>query len=162
MWTLLRIVAGSIGLVALAASAAGPSVGPIARYSTAGKFDNVKEDVQLAIQNRGLVVEQASRINDMLVRTGKDLGTTKQIYLDAEGYSFCSAVTSRAMMEAEPHHIAYCPFVIVVYVLPQEPQRVYVAYRRPEPTGNAKARLALRQVEELLDGIVRDALGLKK
>ena len=158
----LRALAGVLWFIATVSYGSTPSAGPIARYRIEGKFAEVKEDVQLAIQNRGLVVEQASGINDMLVRTGKDLGTTRQIYLEAEAYSFCSAVTSRAMMEADPHNIAYCPFVIAVYVLPKEPQRVYVAFRRPEPSGNAKSRVALRAVEQLLDGIVREALNLDK
>lgn len=154
----LRLLAGIFGVIATASYGAGP----IVRYSTENKFEIVKEEIHLAIQNRGLVVEQASRINDMLVRTGKDLGTTRQVYLHAEAYSFCSAVTSRAMMEADPHNIAYCPFVIAVYVLPKEPNKVYVGFRRPEPAGNAGSRAALRSVEELLDGIVREALNLAK
>lgn len=161
MARLLAVLGCICGLVVTAVYGSTPSAGPVARYVIEGKFENVRDDVRLAIENRGLMVEQASHVNDMLVRTGKDLGATKQIYLEAEAYSFCSAVTSRAMMEADPHNIAYCPFVIAVYVLPREPNRVYVAYRRPEPAGNVKARQALRSVEELLDGIVREALNLK-
>ncbi len=137
--------------------AADKKAGPIARYHVEGKFENVVEDVKLAIQDQGLVIDHTSHINDMLVRTGKDLGTTKEIYTNAHAFSFCSAAVSRQMMEPDPHNIAFCPYVIAVYALPKEPNRVYVAFRRPTPTGNPAARKALRKVEELLDGIVRDA-----
>lgn len=147
--------------LAPATHAAGTKAGPIARYHVEGKFENVAEDLKIAIQNQGLVIDHTSHINDMLVRTGKDLGTTKQIFLNAEAFAFCSAAVSRQMMEADPHNIAYCPYVIAVYVVPKEPKRVYVTFRRPEPAGNAVTRQALRKVEELLDGIVREALNLK-
>ena len=162
--TTLTLVAFALSAFAnLGAHAASTNkAGPVARYHVEGKFEYVSEDIKLAIQNRGLVVDHTSHINDMLVRTGKDLGTTKQVFVEADAYSFCSASVSRKMMEADPHNIAYCPYVIAVYVLPQEPKRVYVTFRRPEPpTGNANSRKALREVEELLDGIVREALNLK-
>jgi len=138
--------------------AADKKTGPIARYEVEGKYEDVVEDLKLAIQNQGLVIDHTSHINDMLVRTGKDLGTTKQIYANAEAFAFCSATVSRQMMEPDPHNIAYCPYVIAVYALPKEPNRVYIAFRRPTPTGSAASRKALRKVEELLEGIVREAL----
>ena len=147
--------------VFISAHAAEKKAGPIARYQVEGKFENVTEDLKLAIQNQGLVIDHTSHINDMLVRTGKDLGTTKQIYLHAEAFSFCSATISRRMMEADPHNIAYCPYVVAAYVLPKEPNRVYVTFRRPEPAGNAAARKALRDVEDMLEGVVKEALNLK-
>jgi uncharacterized protein (DUF302 family) len=145
----------------LAAHAAGPTPGPIARYVTEGEFENVKDDVLLAIQNKGLVVDNTSHIHDMLERTGKDLGMTKTVFRQAEAYSFCSAVVSRKMMEADPHNIAFCPYVITVYALPDEPNRVYVAYRRPTPIGSDASKRSLKAVEDLLDGIVREALNIK-
>lgn len=161
--TLVAFVLSAFANPGAGAGAASPTkAGPVARYYVEGKFENVSEDIKLAIQNRGLVIDHTSHINDMLVRTGKDLGTTKQVFVEAQAYSFCSADVSRKMMEADPHNIAYCPYVIAVYVVPQEPKRVYVTFRRPEPpTGNANSRKALRQVEELLDGIVREALNLE-
>ena len=158
---LAAVAALLVAVFPLVAQPAGAKAGPLARYHVEGKFENVVEDLKLAIQNQGLVIDHTSHINDMLVRTGKDLGTTKQIFLNAEAFAFCSAAVSRQMMEADPHNIAYCPYVIAVYVLPKEPKRVYVTFRRPDPSGNAGARQALRKVEELLDGIVREALNLK-
>lgn len=145
----------------LAVHAAGATSGPIARYATEGEFDIVKDDVLLAIQGKGLVVDHTSHIHNMLERTGKDLGTTKTVFRQAEAYSFCSAVVSRKMMEADPHNIAFCPYVITVYALPNEPNRVYVAYRRPTAVGTDASKKSLKAVEQLLDDIVREAINIK-
>lgn len=121
-------------------------------------FDTVKSLVEDALTSRGLVVNNVSHIGDMLERTGKDLGATRQVYLKAEAIEFCSATVSRKMMEADPHNIVFCPYVIAIYVLPEQPDRTYVAFRRPTPAGSKASRQALREVEALLRGIVREAL----
>lgn len=132
----------------------------VTRYAKEAKFDTVKDDLVLAIQNRGLVVDHTSYIHNMLERTGKDLGTTTTIYVNGIAYSFCSAVVSRKTMEADPHNIAFCPYTIAVYTPVNEPGKVYVAYRRPPLVGSEASAAALKEVENLLDGIAREALGL--
>lgn len=159
--SLTGLIVAAMLAAPFAVHAAGPTPGPIARYATEGKFENVKEDLLLAIQGKGLVVDHTSHIHDMLERTGKDLGMTKTVFRQGEAYSFCSAVVSRKMMEADPHNIAFCPYVITVYALPNEPNRVYVAYRRPTPVGSDASKRSLKAVEDLLDGIVREALNVK-
>jgi hypothetical protein len=130
-------------------------------YTTKGEFDNVKDDLILAITGRGLVVDHNSYIGAMLDRTGKDLGTTKPVFGRAESLQFCSATVSRRMMEADPANIVFCPYIIVLYTLPQDPKTVYVGYRRPLPAGSEASKAALKAVEELLDGIVKEALNIK-
>lgn len=149
-----------LALMGNAWGASGPTPGPIARYSIDGKFDDVKDDVALAIQSRGLVIDHVSHVHAMLERTGKDLGTPQPIFREAQVFSFCSAVVSRRMLEANPHDIALCPYAISVYVLHHEPKRVYVAFRRPGAGEPPVAHGRLQEVEALLDGIVREALGL--
>jgi uncharacterized protein (DUF302 family) len=131
----------------------------LVQYSKTGSFEEVREDLTLAIEGRGLVIDHTSHIHDMLERTGRDLGLTKAIYKDAEAYSFCSATISRAMMEADAHNIVFCPFVITVYATVTEPNKVYVAYRRPPQVGNDVSKAALKAVHDLLDGIAREAIG---
>lgn len=141
------------------ASAAGPK--HLKLYTTQGNYDTVKEDVEIAITGRGLVVDHTSLIGDMLERTGKDLGTTKPVYGKAGSLQFCSATVSRRTMEADPTNIVFCPYIIVIYTLPQDPKTVYVGYRRPLPVGSEASKASLKAVEELLDGIVKEALNLK-
>ena len=134
---------------------------PIVTYSKSAKFDDVRDDLKLAIEAKGLVIDYESYINKMLERTGKDVGSTRKLYADAQAFVFCSAVLSRKTMEADPANIAQCPYSMVVYATAQEPETVHVAYRRPwRPDGSAASKAALREVERLLDGIARKALGL--
>ncbi len=130
-------------------------------YTTKGEFANVKDDLMLAITGRGLVVDHNSYIGAMLDRTGKDLGTTKPVFGQAESLQFCSATVSRRMMEADPANIVFCPYIIVLYTLPNDPKTVYVGYRRPQPVGSAASKASLKEVEALLDGIVKEALNIK-
>lgn len=123
-----------------------------------GQYDDVKERVVMAIESRGLVIDHTAHVGAMLDRTGKDIGSDRRVYLKAEVIEFCSAAVSRATMEADPRNLVFCPYSIALYVLPAEPDRVYVIYRKPLPTGSAQSIKALREVGKLLDGILREAL----
>ena len=126
--------------------------------STKGEFKEVKERVLQAIENRGLVLNYTARIGAMLERTGKDIGTARRIYRDAEMLEFCSARASRDTMEADPRNIVFCPYSIAVYTLPKEKDRVYVAYRRVGAPGTGLSAKSLAAVDKLLADIVAEAL----
>ena len=135
---------------------------PIVRYSKPAKFEDVLDEVKLAIEGKGLVIDYESFVNRMLERTGKDVGSTRKLYADARALVFCSAALSRKTMEADPANAAFCPYSIMVYATAQEPGTVHVSYRRPwRPDGSAASKAALKEVEALLDGIARTALGMK-
>ena len=139
--------------------AAGPD--HLKLYHKQGKYEDIKQDIEIAITGRGLVVDHVAHIGAMLDRTGKDLGTTKPIYGSAGSMQFCSATVSRRTMEADPTNIVFCPYIIIYYTLHDDPKTVYVGYRRPLPTGSAASKKALADVENLLDGIVKEALNIK-
>lgn len=130
---------------------------PIVTYSKAAKFDDVRDDLKLAIEGKGLVIDHQSFVGRMLERTGKDVGSARKLYADAQAFSFCSAALSRKTMEADPVNVSFCPYNMVVYATAQEPGKVYVSYRRPwRPDGSAASKAALKEVEALLDGIARE------
>lgn len=133
----------------------------VVRYAKAAPYEDVREDLEFAIQNRALMVALTSHIHAMLQRTGKDLGDDTPLFENAQAYSFCSAKISRAIMAADPHHIAFCPFTIVVYTPRGEAGTTYVAYRRPPAGSNPRAAAALRELEAFLDGIAREAVGMQ-
>jgi uncharacterized protein (DUF302 family) len=134
----------------------------IRTYSRKAKLQDVLDDVKLAIEGRGLVIDSHSFINRMLERTGKDVGSAKKLYADAQAFVFCSAALSRKTMEADPANVALCPYCIVVHATADEPDKVFVSYRSPlRPDSNVRSQAALREVDRLLDGIAREALGLK-
>ncbi len=150
----------SLAAVCSAAIAADPQ--PVVTYSKQAKFENVRDDLKLAIEARGLVIDYHSFINRMLERTGQDIGSAKKLYADAQAFVFCSATLSRKTMEADPANVSMCPYSMVVYATAQDPGKVYVSYRRPwRPDGSAASKAALKEVESLLDAVARESLGLK-
>ncbi len=135
---------------------------PLVTYSKRAKFEDVRDDLKLAIEGKGLVIDYQSYVNRMLERTGKDVGSAHKLYADAQAFVFCSAALSRKTMEADPANVALCPYSIMVYETTKEPGKVYVSYRRPwRPDGAAASKAALAEVDKLLDGIAREALGLR-
>jgi uncharacterized protein (DUF302 family) len=133
---------------------------PVVTYSKRAKFDDVRDDLKAAIEGKGLVIDYQSFVNRMLERTGKDVGSAKKLYADAQAFVFCSAALSRKTMEADPANAALCPYSIMVYATAQDPGTVHVAYRRPwRPDGSGASKAALKEVERLLDGIAKEALG---
>ena len=135
---------------------------PVVTYSKRAKFEDVRDDLKLAIEAKGLVIDYQSFVNRMLERTGKDVGSARKLYVDAQAFVFCSAALSRKTMEADPANASLCPYSMMVYATAREPERVFVSYRRPwRPDGSAASKAALKEVEALLEGIAREAVGLK-
>lgn len=126
-------------------------------YKTQGEFEMVRDALQMAIEGKGLVINHTNHIAEMLDRTGKDLGATKQVYSAGEQFEFCSAALSRRMMEADPQAMVVCPYSIAVYTRPDD-KNVYLAYRKPPETRNAALKKAFVEIEKLLDEIIRDAM----
>jgi hypothetical protein len=158
----IMVFALSFSLLSCATAPTGPAgADHLKLYTTTRDFDTVKEDVEIAITNRGLVIDHTSHIGAMLERTGKDLGAANPIYGNAGSMQFCSATVSRRTMEADPANIVFCPYIIVYYTLHHDPKTVYVGYRRPVPSGSDASRASIREIEKLLDGIVNEALNLK-
>ena len=120
-------------------------------YETNQPFDDVVFNVENAILNAGLVADNVSHVGEMLERTRDDVGSDVVLFEAAEVFSFCSAVVSREMMEADPLNIGYCPYDIFVMQLAEE-DTVTVGYR-PMPEGE------MQKVEALLDTIARAATG---
>ena len=114
-------------------------------------FVDVVDGVEAAIVNRGYHIDYHGFIGDMLKRTAGDVGATKAIYKDAEFFTFCSAVVSRKVMEAEAIDIAYCPYVVFVYEAEDKPGEVVVGHRKL-PAGGERD-----QVNTLLGEIVTEA-----
>jgi uncharacterized protein (DUF302 family) len=153
-------LSAAIALLALGASccAAGATMPGVTLQTLKGSYEDVKERVVTAIENRGLVIDHTANVGGMLERTGKDIGRDRRVYLKAEVIEFCSAAVSRTTMEADPRNLVFCPYAIALYVLPAEPDKVYLIYRKPLATGSTRSMKALREIGKLLDGIARDAL----
>ncbi len=134
---------------------------PVVIKSVYGNFDDVWEDLKRAIEERGLVISEIFYIGEMLERTGKDIGKTKRVFNKAWVMEFCSASLSRDMFEKNPHFIAFCPYKINVYTLPEDEKKVYLTYMSllwKDESGKD----VLSPVERLLEDIINDVIRIQK
>ena len=110
-----NVVVIALSIWTVAALAIGSEPAPaqsetVMEVTARGSFDDVKQQLVLAIENRGLIVNHESKVGEMLERTGKDLGVGNRIYVRAEVLEFCSAALSRQVMEADARLLALCPY----------------------------------------------------
>jgi len=136
--------------LALAGSCQVRAEGPYAVYRSTSSFADVVQALKLAIEERGLYINNILQIGDMLERTGKDLGMDGRLYLKAESFEFCSALFSRRMTGENPARIINCPYIMSVYVLPEAPQTTYIAHRRLD-LGDASP--VMKELEAMLESL---------
>ncbi|SEQ76227.1 DUF302 domain-containing protein [Thalassovita taeanensis] len=125
----------------------------LVQYTTDESYADVIFGLENAIVDQGLVIDATSHVGDMLERTRQDVGSDITIFAHADVYSFCSAALSRKVMEADPMNIRFCPYDIFVAQMPDQDDQTIIGYRG-FPDG------PMKEVEALLDTIVRSAIGL--
>jgi uncharacterized protein (DUF302 family) len=112
-----------------------------------GSFDDAAFAVETAIVGQGLVIDHVSHVGEMLERTRAAVGSDVVLFTQADVFLFCSAVTSRKVMEADPMNIVHCPYGIFVADRDGE----VVIGHRTYPDG------PMQEVQALLASIVADA-----
>lgn len=137
-----------IAAVLAFAAGAAHSADQAITYAFDGDFEDATFAVESAIVGRGLVIDYVSHTGEMLNRTGADVGSTKELFNEADIFLFCSAALSRKVMEADPMNIAHCPYGIFVA---DQAGQVMIGYRK-YPDGE------MQQVQTLLDEIVQEAM----
>jgi len=120
-------------------------------------FETVLEGAEAAILERGLYINDQMPMNTMLERTGKDLGMNEKLYLHAQSIEFCSAMLARKMTSEDPRRIVNCPFILTVYVLPGEPDKTHVAYRKI-PAQEVASSAAMAEVAAMLRAVAEAAI----
>lgn len=101
-------------------------------------FDEINDNVRMAITDDGMIVSGTLHISDMLNRTGKDIGFDKNVFKKSEAVEFCSALISHKMAVVHPANVSMCPFTIAIYELNSEPDVIYLSYRRVKLLGDGK------------------------
>lgn len=120
--------------------------------SATGSFEDVTFAIENAIIGQGLVIDMVSHVGEMLERTRTDIGSDQTLFGRADIFVFCSASASRAVMEADPANIQYCPYGIQVIEAAAPDDGVTVGYvERSTPS--------MAPVNDLLSTIISDALG---
>ena len=145
-----RLMACAIVLLGTLSAAQPATADGVTAYGHGGSFDDAAFEVENAIVDRGLVIDYVSHVGAMLDRTKADVGGGKDLFKHARIYVFCSSIVSRAVIEADPMNVAYCPYGI--FVAEAAAGGVTVGYRNL-PAG------PMQQVQELLDAIAREATG---
>ncbi|WP_353474633.1 DUF302 domain-containing protein [Salipiger sp. H15] len=114
-----------------------------------GTFEEATFALENAIIGEGLVVDHVSHVGEMLARTGTDIGAGTHLYDAADVYLFCSAATSREVMEADPANIAFCPYSIFVESRDGQTTLGYRSFERESmaPVNDLLARIAAAATE---------------
>jgi uncharacterized protein (DUF302 family) len=156
---MLKLKKSALGLLLATGllSQAAFGAGGYAVYTSESEFADVLEGLKMAIQERGMYINNVMNIGEMLERTGKDLGMDAPLYDQAESIEFCSAVLSREMSTENPAHVVNCPFIISVYSLPGETDTTYVAPREI-PAEQVEASPSMAKVAEMLKSISEAAV----
>ncbi len=125
-----------------------------------GAFDDVRMDLGNAVIATGVTIQSQGNIAAMLGRTAADLGATETVYANAEFVAFCSARYSRALMEADPSNIAFCPFTVFIYATKAKPGEVVVGYRPivVADKQGAGALAAAAEANALLQKIIEETI----
>ncbi len=149
------IVLAFLATLSAPLSVAGDS--PVKTVSVEGTFEEVRDALKLAIENKGINIAHTLAAAEMLNATGKDFGIEKNVYLKAEIVEFCSAKISHQLAQASPENIVLCPFTVGVYVRTDDPERVYLTYRRPFVLEAEASQAAVDAMIELIDSVITEA-----
>ena len=125
-------------------------------YESQAPFEDVLDALKLAIEERGMFINNLMHLSQMLERTGKDLGDERPIYARAESVEFCSAVLSREMTREDPARLVNCPFIVSVYSLPDRPGTTFVAHREI-PQDQVAGSAAMAKVAAMLKDVAAAA-----
>ncbi len=121
-------------------------------------FEDVVQDLQDAIINKGLVIDYIGNVDDMLQRTGSAVGGETP-FLAAKYMHFCSAQLTHTAVQADPMNVAVCPYVVFAYEAKAEPGTVVVGYRDMPNGANDASTAAIDEIEKLLDEVIAEAMG---
>ena len=114
-----------------------------------GSFEEATFALENAIIGEGLVVDHVSHVGEMLARTGADIGAETHLFDAADVYLFCSATTSREVMQTDPENLAFCPYAMFVESRGAETKIGYRSFARESmaPVNALLARIATAATE---------------
>ncbi len=132
-WTAYKIQALCLALAIVLLTGTAPlfaDPSPYVIYKSRLSFEQVMQDLEMAIADKGFHINKIMHLDRMWERTTKDTDNAKATYAQAKSIEFCSTLLSRRMTAENPQRIVNCPFILSVYVLPSEPETTYIAHRR--------------------------------
>lgn len=127
--------------------------GPAWVFDSGLTFSEAKDNLEFAIEGRGLVISYISHASDMLNRTAEAVGVTTPVYGNAEILLFCKSDLSHTMVANNPHNLVLCPYAISVYTLTGAEDNALLAIREPYPDDET-----IQPITELLIEIIDEAI----
>ena len=120
-------------------------------------YEDVKLDLESAIEHKGLKLGATGDLADMLGRTQDAIGGAS-VYKSAHYLQFCSAVLGHRLAAADPANIGHCPFLMFIYETVAKPGEIVVGYRSITRSGSAATRAVLDEADAMLESIAREAV----
>ena len=123
-------------------------------YSVEADFDEVKDDLLLAIEGKGIVVSYIAHASKMFTRTSAALGIKENVYHKAEIILFCKAEISHELVQTDPHNLVLCPYPIAIYSLAKQPKVTYISTKKPPngvPSYDAIHKLLVDIIKETIE-----------
>jgi uncharacterized protein (DUF302 family) len=154
---LVMVLAAAGAAIAFATPLPAQATDGYAVYESDSSFEDVLDGLKLAIQERGMYINNIMQMDEMLERTGKDLGMEEKIYGQAQSVEFCSALLSRKMTAEDPARIVNCPFSIAIYTLPDDQGTTYVVHRLI-PDAELEASPVMREIADMLKAVAEGAI----
>ena len=127
------------------------------------EFDDVVDELENAIIEKGSRIDYVGNVDQMLERTATtvdsdDASTEKSIYVHARYMQFCSAPLTHKAVRANPQNLSMCPFVVFVFETRENPGKISVGYRPPTLSQDDQSAAVFQEVitflQEILDEVV--------
>ncbi len=157
--SVLRIIARtSVFIAALVIATQTASADEMRTFIKSGlAYEDVKQDLESAIEHKGLKIGAVGDLGEMLGRTQDAIGGGN-VYKSAHYLQFCSAVLGHKLAAADPANIGHCPFLMFIYETIAKPGEVVVGYRSITRSGSAATRAVLDEAEVMLQSIAHEAV----
>jgi uncharacterized protein (DUF302 family) len=123
-----------------------------------GNFEEVFQDIQDEVVNKGLVIDYVGHVDTMLERTAEASGRDQSPYLNARYLQFCSSALTHEAVAADTQNLSMCPYLVFAYETRDKPGTVSVGFREPNLTASEKSQAVAAKVRGLLQGIMDTAV----
>lgn len=134
----------ALALMPLGAAAqeriAGPN-GPFSAWAMEGSYDDARFMIEVALQARGLGIDQVSPVGETLATNLPTLGLGESVYDRAEVLGFCSMQIAAEVFPEAPMAIGFCPMRLFLYEIDGAVTMGFVNFPDMEQTEAAQALL---------------------
>ncbi len=124
-------------------------------------FNDVFNELQDVVINKGLVIDLVGNVDKMIERTAKvaksvtEEGSSSP-YLHAKYILFCSAKLTQKAVSASVENMGICPYIIFVYETKAEPGFTHIGYRQPILGPSRRSKKISMEIIAFLQSILEE------